>query len=89
MRRLGYNKYIAQGGDWGGFTSRSIALADPNHCEGIHVNFAMVQTERSLTGVLRLLFSFIFEFTSEDRALFKDLFRVLYDDAGTYSLYGS
>jgi microsomal epoxide hydrolase len=38
MARLGYAKYGAQGGDWGSMISQRIALADPEHCAGIHLN---------------------------------------------------
>ena len=35
---LGYDRYVAQGGDWGAFVTLQIALADPGHCAGVHVN---------------------------------------------------
>jgi pimeloyl-ACP methyl ester carboxylesterase len=38
MAGLGYDRYGAQGGDWGAFVTREIALADPVHCAGIHLN---------------------------------------------------
>lgn len=39
MARLGYSRYGAQGGDWGGIISRLIALNDPSHVAGLHLNF--------------------------------------------------
>jgi len=38
MARLGYDRYVAQGGDWGAFVTIQVALADPEHVGGIHVN---------------------------------------------------
>jgi len=38
MARLGYPRYVAQGGDWGAFVTTQLALADPDHVAGIHVN---------------------------------------------------
>lgn len=39
MARLGYTKYGAQGGDWGGGIVRNLALTDGGHCIGAHSNF--------------------------------------------------
>ena len=38
MAGLGYDRYVAQGGDWGSLITPQLALADPEHCIGIHVN---------------------------------------------------
>jgi pimeloyl-ACP methyl ester carboxylesterase len=40
MRRLGYERYGAQGGDFGAFISPEIGKADPEHVVGVHVNAA-------------------------------------------------
>jgi pimeloyl-ACP methyl ester carboxylesterase len=42
MNRLGYNRYVAQGGDWGALVTAEIALADPERCAGIHLNMPVV-----------------------------------------------
>jgi pimeloyl-ACP methyl ester carboxylesterase len=39
MKRLGYNRFVAQGGDWGGFVTNAMALQAPPELIGIHVNF--------------------------------------------------
>jgi pimeloyl-ACP methyl ester carboxylesterase len=41
MARLGYERYTAQGGDWGAFITSQLALADPDHVAGIHLNMAI------------------------------------------------
>lgn len=38
MRRLGYKKYVAQGGDWGNAVSEVMALMAPPELLGIHTN---------------------------------------------------
>lgn len=37
MGRLGYERYLAQGGDWGGIITTRLAQVDPDHCAGIHL----------------------------------------------------
>ncbi|GAA0324514.1 epoxide hydrolase family protein [Streptomyces turgidiscabies] len=39
MARLGYDRYGAQGGDWGSFVSRELGRVDADHVIGVHVNF--------------------------------------------------
>ena len=39
MKRLGYNRFAAQGGDWGAFVTNAIAQQAPPELIGIHVNF--------------------------------------------------
>ena len=36
--KLGYESYIAQGGDWGGAVSTWLGFDHPNNCKGIHIN---------------------------------------------------
>jgi len=42
MRRLGYQRYGAQGGDFGAFVSPDLGRVDPDHVIGVHVNAATV-----------------------------------------------
>lgn len=42
MARLGYERYVAQGGDWGSMITMNIGLADADHCAGIHLNMPVV-----------------------------------------------
>ncbi len=41
MARLGYDRYGAQGGDWGSMVTTSIGAQDPGHVMGIHVNMVI------------------------------------------------
>jgi pimeloyl-ACP methyl ester carboxylesterase len=38
MARLGYQRYVAQGGDWGAMVTTSIAQSRSERCAGIHLN---------------------------------------------------
>ena len=38
MRRLGYDRYVAQGGDWGNAVTEQMALLKPDGLLGIHTN---------------------------------------------------
>jgi len=39
MRRLGYTRFVAQGGDWGALVTDAMALQAPPELVGIHTNF--------------------------------------------------
>ncbi|MBV8979421.1 MAG: epoxide hydrolase [Acidimicrobiia bacterium] len=41
MPRLGYDRYGAQGGDWGAQVTTMIGALDPEHCAGIHLNMPL------------------------------------------------
>jgi len=38
MGELGYDRYVAQGGDWGAGVTACIGAQDPDHCAALHVN---------------------------------------------------
>ena len=42
MASLGYDRYGAQGGDWGAAVTTAIGHRDPKHVAGIHLNMPMV-----------------------------------------------
>jgi microsomal epoxide hydrolase len=41
MRALGYERYGAQGGDWGALATAHLGLVDPDHVAGLHVNMVV------------------------------------------------
>jgi microsomal epoxide hydrolase len=41
MARLGYDRYGAQGGDWGAMVSARLAASDPEHVMGLHSNMLL------------------------------------------------
>ncbi|MFT4635697.1 MAG: pimeloyl-ACP methyl ester carboxylesterase [Arenicella sp.] len=42
MVNIGYHRYFAQGGDWGGVVTASIGAQNLGHCAGIHLNLVVV-----------------------------------------------
>lgn len=40
MAALGYDRYLAQGGDWGSPITHLLAQQDPDHCRAVHINVA-------------------------------------------------
>jgi len=53
MARLGYDRYVAQGGDWGSMVTQAMGMSETQHCAGIHINMPIVapdpETMDSLT----------------------------------------
>ena len=45
MSRLGYDRYGAQGGDWGAAVTTALGRKDPDHLAGIHLNMPVVSFE--------------------------------------------
>jgi pimeloyl-ACP methyl ester carboxylesterase len=45
MARLGYDKYVAQGGDWGSAVTRQLGVQAGAHCLGIHLNMVSVRPD--------------------------------------------
>src|SRR6202011_2636926 len=41
MKRLGYTRYVAQGGDWGAKVSEALARQAPEGLLGIHINLLL------------------------------------------------
>ena len=42
MARLGYDRYVAQGGDWGAAVTACIGLSETEHCIGLHTNMPIL-----------------------------------------------
>jgi pimeloyl-ACP methyl ester carboxylesterase len=42
MERLGYDRYVAQGGDWGSMITQSMGQTETEHCAAIHINMPIV-----------------------------------------------
>jgi microsomal epoxide hydrolase len=51
MERLGYDRYGAQGGDWGSPISRWLGADHPEHVVGVHVNMLSGALPRSPDGL--------------------------------------
>jgi microsomal epoxide hydrolase len=51
MRRIGYERYGAQGGDWGSTISRELGIVAPEHLIGIHLNMLFPQARDEPTDL--------------------------------------
>src|SRR5688572_9834859 len=52
MARLGYARYVAQGGDWGAMVTTWIGTLDPEHCAAIHLNMPIAPPDPATLGSL-------------------------------------
>ncbi len=52
MNRLGYPRYVAQGGDWGSIITQSMGITETDHCAGIHVNMPIVAPDNDTMSSL-------------------------------------
>ncbi|MET0737913.1 MAG: alpha/beta fold hydrolase, partial [Acidimicrobiales bacterium] len=77
MDRLGYDGYVAQGGDWGSMISTQIGIQDPDHCAGIHLNLVI-----ALPGPDD-------ELTEEEQAAMADAIKIMSDGAGYQAIQGT
>ena len=51
MERLGYDRYVAQGGDWGNAVTEQLALLKPEGLVGIHTNMPATLSPEISAGV--------------------------------------
>jgi pimeloyl-ACP methyl ester carboxylesterase len=52
MVRLGYERYVAQGGDWGAMITTCIGVENLGHCAGIHLNMPIAPPDPATMGDL-------------------------------------
>lgn len=50
MQRLGYSRFVAQGGDWGAMVTTTIGMRDPEHCRAIHLNMPIAPPDPETFG---------------------------------------
>jgi len=55
MRQLGYDKYAAQGGDWGAIICQTLATHHPERCVAIHLNMCVTRQPHDVPGKLRMI----------------------------------
>jgi pimeloyl-ACP methyl ester carboxylesterase len=48
MASLGYERYVAQGGDWGSAVTTSIGANDAEHCAAIHLNMIIAPPSKEM-----------------------------------------
>jgi pimeloyl-ACP methyl ester carboxylesterase len=82
MRRLGYQRYVAQGGDWGAVVTEAMGRQAPAGLAGVHVNLPAAvppDVEAALAGI-----GPVPQMSAQERAVFDAL--IAYRKAG-YSGY--
>jgi pimeloyl-ACP methyl ester carboxylesterase len=47
MTRLGYDRYLAQGGDWGSAVTTAIGIQNLGQCQGVHLNMVNAGAPKS------------------------------------------
>ena len=47
MARLGYDRYVAQGGDWGAIITQAMGQSETEHCLGIHTNMPIAAPDEA------------------------------------------
>ncbi|MGR8919429.1 MAG: epoxide hydrolase family protein [Gammaproteobacteria bacterium] len=52
MTRLGYERYYAQGGDWGAAVTAAIAVQDTEHCAAMHTNMPILSPSAEVLAEL-------------------------------------
>ena len=85
MSRLGYERYGAQGGDFGAFISPDLGRVDPEHVAGVHVNAATV----GFIPFGEVDEATLAEFTDAERVRFERMNRFLSEDNGYFQIQGS
>jgi pimeloyl-ACP methyl ester carboxylesterase len=48
MARLGYDRYVAQGGDWGSAVTLGIGAVDKEHCAAVHTNMIIAPPSKEM-----------------------------------------
>jgi pimeloyl-ACP methyl ester carboxylesterase len=82
MRRLGYERYGAQGGDFGAMVAPELGRLDPQHVVGVHVNAATV----GFIPYEQVDPSELASFTDVERARVERLGRFLSDGNGYFQI---
>jgi pimeloyl-ACP methyl ester carboxylesterase len=78
MRRLGYERFAAQGGDWGAFIASRLAARYPERLTGIHLNLLAVRRDPKFPAS-----------SPEEREYLERLSRWLKEEAGYQWIQGT
>ena len=76
---LGYQRFAAQGGDWGAFITSYLGAAYPDRLAGIHVNLLAVRRDQSPPAAP----------TDEERAYLEELTHWMREETGYLQIQGT
>ncbi len=77
MSRIGYDRYGAQGGDWGSIINTELALLDAEHVCGLHLNMPLAFPDSSV------------ELTDEEKAILEEMAQWDRDETGYQKIQGT
>jgi pimeloyl-ACP methyl ester carboxylesterase len=76
---LGYERYVAQGGDWGGFVVSRLAVDHPERLHGIHLNLLALRRDLALEQSA----------SEEERTYHRELQQWLREETGYQAIMGT
>ncbi len=79
MAELGYESYVAQGGDWGAFITRYMADLAPTQCRAIHLNLVAADAPRNEADPLSVA-------TSKERSAVEEYAATVADGFGYFRI---
>ena len=89
MLTLGYDKYIAQGGDWGSMVVRILGIDYPDHCVGVHVNMIVAAPPSLFSAPLSLLYLPIWALMQGEGSMFKRMLWWQKEESGYLEIQGT
>lgn len=89
MKRLGYNKFFAHGGDWGSVVTKSMAVMYPENIRGYHTNFIMRYSPQGSTEMAKMIAAkympmVVFYKDDDQRKMFESASKFDFHDEGGY-----
>jgi pimeloyl-ACP methyl ester carboxylesterase len=72
MKRLGYDRFLVQGGDWGSLIGTQIARQFPENCLGLHLNLAFSRPPEDVADPMTLVEPHERRWVEELQQLYKD-----------------
>jgi pimeloyl-ACP methyl ester carboxylesterase len=89
MLALGYDKYIAQGGDWGSIVVRILGVDYPDHCVGAHINMIFSGPPSFFRAPLSLLYLPIWAIMQGEGSKFKRMLWWQKEEMGYFEIQGT
>ena len=81
MLSLGYEHYVAQGGDWGAIITQRLATAFPTACVALHVNMCVPRLPEDILGKLQFGLRTLWLSAAERRGVKDTLYFLKYETA--------
>ncbi|ESK97243.1 epoxide hydrolase [Moniliophthora roreri MCA 2997] len=89
MQALGYKNYVAQGGDWGSFITRSLAIQFPESCAAIHLNFIVCLPPSPIRHPIAIFWLLIRWFSEDEKEKLKRMQWWMKSESGYSRIQGT